>query len=316
MKQEKVCKVEGCKTIAGTKGFCIKHYGRFRRHGDPEKILVRERNTHVDCKISGCFKNVEALGYCTMHYKRVYRYGTPDTVKKVSVLPKGVCEIQKCSKPSICLIDLNGKPKEVCQRHYRQWSLYGKITSTGRSQKDPNKFVMEDVNCFIYLADIYGNFNGLKAIVDADDYLLIKDYKWYKISHKRKNGIVRHLVYSDTIKPRVALHQLVMGISPTGDRTKTQHVDHINGDTLDNRKSNLRFCTPSENSMNSAKRKKEGYKGVTKNRNRWIVQLAGKYIGSYKSEIRAAQVYNKEARKQFGEFALLNNIQCNSKENL
>lgn len=95
-----------------------------------------------------------------------------------------------------------------------------------------------------------------------------------------------------------------------------EQVDHINGDGLDNRKSNLRICNGSQNRCNKGKPKNNtsGYKGVTWHtpNKKWVAQIAvnGKhsYIGSFKTKEEAAKAYNKKAKELHGEFARLNNL--------
>lgn len=101
------------------------------------------------------------------------------------------------------------------------------------------------------------------------------------------------------------------------------YVDHINHDTLDNRKSNLRICTQSENMCNSFKRKTyrgkkttSQYKGVnwandakfSKNQWRAYITINGKRcpLGRYYSEKMAAYAYDCAAKQNHGEFASLN----------
>lgn len=91
-------------------------------------------------------------------------------------------------------------------------------------------------------------------------------------------------------------------------------VDHINGDTLDNRRSNLRLCTVSGNNHNRMKSKNNtsGYKGVSwlKQNQKWRayikVNSKDKHLGCYLDKEDAARAYDKAAKEYFGEFARLN----------
>lgn len=95
-------------------------------------------------------------------------------------------------------------------------------------------------------------------------------------------------------------------------------VDHINGNTLDNRKINLRNCTLSQNAHNSRKLIKNAsskYKGVSKHSGgkNWICAIQAKGCEReryyFKTEIEAAEKYNERALVLHGEFACLNKIE-------
>lgn len=103
------------------------------------------------------------------------------------------------------------------------------------------------------------------------------------------------------------LHRLIMD-------NPVNVVDHINGNTLDNRRSNLRLCSQANNSANRNKSYKNtsGYKGVSKARNKWAAKITKDYkvyhIGNYTTPELAALAYNKRAVELFGQFAKLNVI--------
>lgn len=94
------------------------------------------------------------------------------------------------------------------------------------------------------------------------------------------------------------------------------HVDHKNGDKLDNRRRNLRIASVSQNQMNRTKsdNKSSRFKGVCwdKSRLKWIVHLKKNkkvlHLGRFAKEVEAAKAYNVAAEKHFGKFAKLNNL--------
>ncbi len=91
-------------------------------------------------------------------------------------------------------------------------------------------------------------------------------------------------------------------------------VDHIDGNGLNNRKSNLRVCTQGQNSLNSRPRRNcsSRYKGVSfyKRDKIWQAQIFYNFrtinIGRFDDEVEAALAYDRKAEELFGEFAYLN----------
>jgi hypothetical protein len=90
-------------------------------------------------------------------------------------------------------------------------------------------------------------------------------------------------------------------------------VDHINGDGLDNRRSNLRLATVAQNAWNSKKRNpRSGYKGVwfAKDKRLWRAAIVCNrkriHLGYFKNKIAAAHAYDAAARKLHGKFANCN----------
>lgn len=88
------------------------------------------------------------------------------------------------------------------------------------------------------------------------------------------------------------------------------HVDHVNGDPLDNRLSNLREATHQQNTWNTRVRRdsRTGFKGVTKSRDgkfRANIKVHGKthFLGTYERAVDAAEAYRAKAQELQGEFA-------------
>ena len=92
--------------------------------------------------------------------------------------------------------------------------------------------------------------------------------------------------------------------------------DHIDFDGLNNKKSNLRFCTHQQNMMNKRKCKNlsSKFKGVTwdESSKKWMSRIRYKNkcypLGRFKNEIDAARAYDKKALELFAEFALTNKM--------
>lgn len=150
---------------------------------------------------------------------------------------------------------------------------------------------------------------GKVALVDVEDYEYLNQWKWYAWRRKNIYYAVRNMK-KDEKRTSLYVHQEIL--KPL----KGMQIDHINGDELDNRRDNLRFCDKSQNGMNRGKQKnnKSGYKGVSwDNRDKiWRAQIKINrekvYLGNFLTKEEAALAYNEGAIKYHGEFARLNEI--------
>jgi hypothetical protein len=152
---------------------------------------------------------------------------------------------------------------------------------------------------------------GKVALVDDDMYEYLNQWKWYANKLGNNFYAVRNLRINKKYVCSILMHRLV------ANNNSKMHTDHLNGNSLDNRKENLRICNTSENLMNQKKavNNKSGYKGVGKYDNnkskfRSTISYNGKSInlGYYKTIKEAAKAYNEAAIKYHGEFANLNKI--------
>lgn len=82
------CSIPDCTGKARKRGWCGKHYERWRTHGDPLAYFPNKQ-TGLPCSIEGCYKPVVAMYLCQMHYARKFRHGNTD-----SLVPNyGACTI-------------------------------------------------------------------------------------------------------------------------------------------------------------------------------------------------------------------------------
>lgn len=148
---------------------------------------------------------------------------------------------------------------------------------------------------------------GKFALVDDADYEWLSQYRW----HAKYNG--RQWYACREIGPRINRTRIKMHRSILN-APDDKFVDHINNQTLDNRRVNLRLCDKSENGRNrSAQRNNtSGFKGVHWNREkrRWMafIHLNRKFrhLGYYDTPEEAARAYDDAARELHGHFAYLN----------
>lgn len=148
---------------------------------------------------------------------------------------------------------------------------------------------------------------GAVALVDADDYERLAQHRW-QLSFE---GYAVRSVQRQGKRFYVMMHRVVDG-TPPGLET-----DHINDNKLDNRKSNLRACTRSQN--DAARPKIKGlsrFRGVYLERQtaKWRAEISAdgttkakmRYLGTFTREEDAAAAYDQAALARFGEFARLN----------
>lgn len=143
------------------------------------------------------------------------------------------------------------------------------------------------------------NVGGHSVEIDEDDLWLLADRPW----HISQSYSGRFYVRSNG-KNKVYFHRVIMGAEAH------QEIDHIDNNSLNNEKSNLRFCTRTQNNFNSRARKsKSGLKGAmwSSEKRKWFskIKVSGRdiHLGYFTDPKEAHEAYIKAAVKYAGEFA-------------
>jgi hypothetical protein len=146
---------------------------------------------------------------------------------------------------------------------------------------------------------------GYEARIDVADIPLVEGRSWCALEARRKDGSVSHVYAGNWSKGRKFLMHRVIAKTPDGMVT-----DHIDGDGLNNLRSNLRPATKAENSFNAklSSANTSGYKGVSwyKAGRKWraIINVRGRVVllGAFHSAEAAAEAYARASAELHGEF--------------
>lgn len=227
--------------------------------------------------------------YCAKHLSQIYRHG--------EILPFNKTR-NRLTTCCICGNKSTGtyNGKEYCNKHYMQMYNNGYILD--KTIYDKNEYIDHDTytECLTY--DRYGNITGT-ILVDYDIKEKIKNYKIYISKHNTKIYAIININGH-----KYFLHRFILGIH-TEEFNLNKVVDHINGNSLDNRLINLRICSHSKNMKNIHKEK---ITGVNKLKDgTWYVRLTYNYntynigkFNDYYEAIFARIKKEKELYKEFG----------------
>lgn len=131
------------------------------------------------------------------------------------------------------------KGMNLCPKHVTQYYRHHKFLT--ETIYMPNEYIIYDDYAEIILKNKHCKEIG-RAIIDIDDIEKCKPYKWHIRISDKKPYVITSLPQTNSEK--IHLHRLIMNYNGNFD------IDHINGNGLDNRKSNLRIVNHSINSLN------------------------------------------------------------------
>ncbi len=237
------------------------------------------------CSVEGCGRVHEGRGFCTKHYQRFMTHSKKNNIvlkKCVRIKIQKICKVDGCDKISYV--------RGYCTKHYHKILRYGSLTH--RTIYTPNDIILYEDRAEIILRNVKQKEVG-RAIIDLDDVDRVRKYKWSLSS----DG------YADNSN-RFRLHRFIMNAEKFG-----QGIDHINRNTLDDRKVNLRFANQSLNGFNQKipKHNTSGVVGVIwdKFRNKWRSEIMYKdkhyYLGRYDNFDDAVTARKKGELKYYGE---------------
>lgn len=202
----------------------------------------------------------------------------------------------------VCGEDFSVKPSEIS----RGWGIYCSKRCKGISQMKPNG-VVEHPDCLEILLQ-----RGMSTFIDREDLEKVRDYHWLAVRSGKTRLVVEATHLAGVRIRKTKLHRIIL------DAPEGMTVDHISGDTLDIRRSNLRLCNKTENNRNRRKgirsRTSSKFKGVYLDvfHGKWAARIGsgGKkiHLGYFESEAQAAAAYDEAALRYHGDFARLNAV--------
>ena len=153
---------------------------------------------------------------------------------------------------------------------------------------------------------------GQFAKVDDDDFERLSKFRWHALSRRDKFCAVTFLPRKGE-KSRIMLfmHRFILGEKDGPSDKRRLPVDHINHDSLDNRKINLRVCSTSQNMMNRSgptRTNRSGIRGIHwhAKASKWraLIKVDGKnmHLGLFLTKEEAGAAYVSANKKYFGEF--------------
>ena len=242
------------------------------------------------------FRKINGKIYCCKHSTQIERHGNilPHKKERGRV---GPCCI--CGEPGRCTWEVDGR--DYCKKHYLQVYRHGKTFE--RTIFDRNEYIdhVEEgySECIMYDK----NFNEVgRTLIDLEKKPILEKYKICMRNVSNKKYALINLGGGQ----KLLLHRFILGLT---DRNYSVErcVDHINGDSLDNRILNLRICSQNENMKNIKKGDKHicGVKWLRENQ-KWGVCITNNYtsihVGNFQTFEEAVYARLKKEKELFGDY--------------
>lgn len=246
--------------------------------------MARPKKEKGECCVDGCNRVEHCRGYCERHYTQIKRYGKITKVE--DDWGKRECKVNGC----------NGKHygNGYCEKHWWQVRRYGDTLE--RTQRDKNEIVIIEDVAYIVLYN-KDSEEVARTVIDKNNVDVVKNYKWCLDN----DGYVVTTINNKTIH----LHRFLLNCDDTD-----KVVDHIDGNPLNNKKSNLRIVTQKENRMNNSLKGLGTNKRVgvvyCKREKKWRATIQKDYkvyyLGYFHTEEEAIKAREEAEIKYFGEY--------------
>lgn len=265
---------------------CNRHYLQIKRHGKPLPLgKERQKNKHI-CDICGDSQSKRYITWshddefkgkvlCGKHYHQLLDNGyITDNTPSQKHIERKCCVCGSTDK----IIYRPKDGKMYCRRHYDHVYIYGKIKE--RTIFDRNEYLVDGDITYIYLRNSKQEIIA-KTIIDTEDLEKVIKYKWTLGTWN----------YAETVtheKESLLIQRVIM------DEYRKEYIpDHINRDTLDNRKQNLRITDKSGNAINAGLRtnNKSGVTGVSLDKR---TNFYRSYINYKGKRLELGMFHNKE----------------------
>ena len=232
----------------------------------------------------------EGKVYCIKHLHDMIRYGKVRPFYRNILTTCCICGKIARSKWK--------DGKQYCQKHYMQMYHHGHLLE--KTIYDKNKYVDHIKEGYTECITYDKNLNeSYRILIDLDKKDIISKYKVYA----RKSGKKVYGMLTINGK-KVFIHRYLMGLKDTKYIIE-QTVDHINGNSLDNRLSNLRICTQADNAKNVRKKHIIGV-GWLKYNKKWTARIMSNYknihLGNYNTYEEAVLARLQKEKEICGEF--------------